>query len=393
VTFIFGTFFFALRSRMWGQEQIKVPTQVLITGGAGFIGSHITDLLLASGYRVRILDMLHPQVHRDGARPSYLSKDAELIVGDVRDESVVHRALKGIDSVIHLASAVGVGQSMYEIASYTASNDLGTAVLLEALSRHPVDCLVCASSMSVYGEGLGRRKNGEYIAPIERRVQQLRQGQWEPMDDTGIILDPVPTPENKQVSLGSIYALTKYVQERQCLIVGKAYGIPTLALRFFNVYGPRQALSNPYTGVLAIFAARLLNKKPPLVFEDGAQRRDFVHVSDIAYACKQALETKNGHGEVFNIGSGEDRTILSIAQDLARVVGHSIEPRVTGKYRAGDIRHCFADTSKAARELGYRPRIDFESGLRDFAQWIAEQNADDFVEYATSELETRGLVA
>ncbi len=375
---------------VWGMAMSK---RILITGGAGFIGSHITDLLLSSGYAVRILDALSPQIHGQTERPDYLNEDAELIVDDIRDRDAVSRALAGVDAVIHLAAAVGVGQSMYEIVSYTATNDLGTAVLLEALSRYPVERLVCASSMSIYGEGLARRSDGEIVAPAERSIDQLRRGVWELMDGNEA-LTPLPTPESKLPSLSSIYALGKYNQERQCLIVGKAYGIPTVALRFFNVYGPRQALSNPYTGVLAIFASRLLNKRPPLAFEDGRQRRDFVHVYDVVRACKLALETSNGIGEVYNIGSGRDRTIDSVARDLGRVIGAGeIMPHVTGKYRAGDIRHCFADITKARTELGFKPQVEFESGLTQLAEWLTGQIAHDRVENATRELESRGLVA
>jgi dTDP-L-rhamnose 4-epimerase len=368
--------------------------RVLITGGAGFIGSHVTDLLLSSGYSVRILDALAQQVHGESAPPNYLSKEAELVAGDVRDASKVERALAGVDSVIHLAAAVGVGQSMYEITSYTSTNDLGTAVLLEALTKRPVQKLVCASSMSIYGEGLARRDNGESVSPRERPIEQLRKGLWEVMDGDGASLTPMPTPESKQPSLSSIYALGKYAQERQCLIIGNAYGIPTVALRFFNVYGPRQALSNPYTGVLSIFASRILNDRPPLIFEDGNQCRDFVHVHDVAQACKLALECQNGNGEVYNIGSGERRSIASIANDLARVTGRPrIEPQITGKYRAGDIRHCFADITKARARLGYTPSVAFDAGLAQLAEWLADQAATDSVEAATRELENRGLVA
>jgi dTDP-L-rhamnose 4-epimerase len=370
-----------------------MKTRVLLTGGAGFIGSHVADLLLAFGYGVTIFDNLSPQVHGHSPELRYLNKDADLIVGDVRDAVAVGRALIGVDAVVHLAAAVGVGQSMYEILPYTQINDVGTAVLLDALARRPVERLVVASSMSVYGEGLARRANGLLVSPGERPIGQFQRGDWELEDIDGGVLTPVATPETKQPALSSIYALNKYTQERMALIVGKAYGIPTVALRFFNVYGPRQALSNPYTGVLAIFAARLLNHRPPLVFEDGQQRRDFVHVSDVAEACLLALTAETGLGEVYNIGSGESRTILSVANDLASVMGLSqITPQVTGKYRAGDIRHCFADIGKSKAELGFSPRTDFRVGLEELAGWLSDQVADDAVDRATAELERRGLV-
>jgi dTDP-L-rhamnose 4-epimerase len=374
---------------------MTMKTHVLITGGAGFIGSHIVDRLLAAGHRVRVLDNLNPQVHgASGERPSYLDREAELLIGDVRDRKAVDKALVGIDAVIHLAAAVGVGQSMYDITSYVQVNEVGTAVLLEALTKQPVGRLIVASSMSIYGEGLVRRRTGEKVAPSERTTEQLRAGRWELEDASGEPLFPLPTPESKQPSLSSVYALNKYAQERMALIIGKAYGIPTLALRFFNVYGPRQALSNPYTGVLAIFASRLLNKRPVLVFEDGLQQRDFVHVADVAGACMLALTTTSGIGSVFNIGSGQSRTILSVAEDLGRVVGRSqITPQITGKCRAGDIRHCFADITRSCTELGFAPAVDFRAGLEELAAWLADKVADDNVDSATAELQSRGLVA
>lgn len=368
--------------------------RVLITGGAGFIGSHAANALLAAGYEVRLLDNLSPQVHgTQRQRPAYLNKDAELVVGDVTDALAVDRALRSADMVLHLASSVGVGQSMYDIASYVSTNELGTAILLEALSKRPVERLVVASSMSIYGEGLCRSIDGSTVAPAERPVVQLKKAEWELKDNQGRLLEPLPTPETKQPSLSSIYALNKYAQERMCLITGNAYGIPTLALRFFNVFGPHQALSNPYTGVLAIFAARLLNSRPPLVFEDGLQRRDFVHVHDVARACLLALESNHSH-DVFNVGSGQSRTIRSVARDLARVMGcPAISPEVTGKYRAGDIRHCFADIDKSRALLGFEPRVAFEDGLDELARYLADQIAEDRAENATQELLRRGLVA
>lgn len=369
-------------------------TRVLITGGAGFIGSHAADALLAAGYEVRLLDNLSPQVHGGNRqRPAYLADDAELVIGDVTDAVAVEHALRGAEMVLHLASAVGVGQSMYDIEPYVRTNELGTAVLLQAVSKRPVERLVVASSMSIYGEGLYRSADQSVIACEERPIEQLRRGNWELHDAAGNLLEPLPTPETKQPSLSSIYALNKYAQERMCLITGKAYDIPTVALRFFNAFGPRQALSNPYTGVLAIFAARLLNGRPPLVFEDGRQRRDFVQVHDVARACRMALEAEHAQ-DVFNVGSGQSRTILSVAQDLAEVMGRrDIAPELTGKYRAGDIRHCFADMEKSRDVLGFEPRVAFKDGLEELAEYLADQIADDQAERATRELQQRGLVA
>jgi dTDP-L-rhamnose 4-epimerase len=365
---------------------------VLITGGAGFIGTHLAAELLAAGCAVRVLDNLDPQVHPERRRPRYLSNEAEVVLGDVRSLDTVRGALEGVDAVCHLAAAVGVGQSMYEIEHYTAVNDLGTAVLLEAMIASDVRRLLIASSMSIYGEGLTRGPGG-LCDPPQRSLDQLKAGRWELEADAGESLEPVPTPETKTPALGSIYALNKYNQERMCLIFGRAYGIDVVATRFFNVYGPNQALSNPYTGVLAIFAARLLNRKPPLVFEDGMQRRDFVHVRDVARACRLALETPAAAGQVVNIGSGQSRTVLDVARLLSEATGREdIAPECTGKYRVGDIRHCFADISLARRLLDFEPQIAFGDGIAELADWLSTQIAIDRVDQATDELARRGLV-
>jgi dTDP-L-rhamnose 4-epimerase len=368
--------------------------RVLITGGAGFIGSHVADELLRAGYDVRALDNLTPQVHGDRpARPSYLHRDVEFVRGDVRDRADVRKALRDIDAVIHLAAAVGVGQSMYQIVDYTDVNNLGTATLLETIIERPVQRLVVASSMSIYGEGLYRAPDGTPIEGLERPRAQLERGDWELRLPNGERALPVATPESKRPSLASVYALSKYDQERLALMLGAAYGIPTTALRFFNVYGPRQALSNPYTGVLAIFASRLLNGRPPLVFEDGEQRRDFVSVYDVARACRLALES-DAADVAFNIGSGSSYTVREIAERIARAVGRErIEPRVTGQYRVGDIRHCFADISLARRVLGYEPQVAFDRGITELAGWLERQPARpaDNVAKASRELSDRGL--
>jgi len=366
--------------------------EILITGGAGFIGSHVADELLRHGHRVRALDNLSEQVHGPGAeRPDYLPADVELIRGDVRDPAAVRRALQGIDAVYHFAAAVGVGQSMYEVAEYTSTNNLGTAVLLEALIARPVQRLVVASSMSIYGEGLYRTADNEVVAGTDRTIDQLRSGDWEVRDTAGRPLSPVPTTEDKVPSLASVYALSKFDQERLCLMVGRAYGISTVALRFFNVFGTRQALSNPYTGVLAIFASRLLNGNPPLIFEDGLQKRDFVSVYDVAQACRLALDNPAAAGQAFNIGSGRSYTVLDVAALLGKVLAIDVQPDVCGKYRVGDIRHCFADITRAQRVLGYQPQVAFEDGVIELAEWLEGQVAFDHVAEASAELAVRGL--
>jgi dTDP-L-rhamnose 4-epimerase len=367
---------------------------ILVTGGAGFIGRFVTDELLARGNRVRVLDSLIDQVHGvvDGSR--MLNPAAELIRGDVRDKDAVASALDGVDGVIHLAAEVGVGQSMYEVERYTSTNDVGTAVLFEKLIDRPVRRIVTASSMSIYGEGLYRDADGELVQDAERHGLKDGLSNWEPMDAAGRPLTPVATPEWKRPNLSSIYALNKYVQERTTHIMAAPYGMEGVCLRLFNVYGPGQALSNPYTGVLAIFASRLLNGQQPMIFEDGEQRRDFVHVTDVARAFADALTLPQAAGGTFNIGSGQDRSVREIATELARAMGkNDLMPQIVGKARIGDIRHCFCDTTLAADRLAFRSRQDFGTGLAELAEWVAQQTATDRVDQMRAELEAKGLVA
>jgi dTDP-L-rhamnose 4-epimerase len=367
---------------------------ILITGGAGFIGRSVVRELLGRGHRVRVLDSMIEQVHGDRERPEDFPDDAELIRGDVRNGDVVAKGLQGVDSVIHLAAEVGVGQSMYEVERYTSVNDVGTAVLLEKLIANPVRRVVTASSMSIYGEGLYRDADGNLVEDALRQPRTSDSQSWDPVDAQGRPLQPIPTTETKRPDLASIYALGKYVQERQTLIMTQAYGMEGVCLRLFNVYGPGQALSNPYTGVLAIFSSRLLNGQRPMIFEDGEQRRDFVYVGDVARAFADALELPAAKGGVFNIGSGHDRSVTQVAQELAKAMGQpGVEPEIVGKSRIGDIRHCFCDTSLAAERLGFRATKDFGEGLAELSEWVAAQTADDRVDQARAELEARGLVA
>ncbi|MCW5979485.1 MAG: NAD-dependent epimerase/dehydratase family protein [Bryobacteraceae bacterium] len=367
--------------------------EILITGGAGFIGSHLANELLAHGHRIRIFDNLTPQVHgASRSRPDYLSAEADLRIGDIRDPDAVRSALEDIQVVFHFAARVGVGQSMYETAEYSSVNSYGTAVLLEQLVERGVEKLVVASSMSVYGEGLYRASDGRIVPAMERTQDQLRAGDWEVRSAEGETLEPLPTAETKPPNLNSVYALSKYDQEQMCLIMGRAYGIQTLALRFWNAYGPYQALSNPYTGVIANFAARLMNGNPPLINEDGLQQRDFVSVYDVARACRLAMES-NADQQIFNIASGQAMTVLELAGHVARAIGRKhIEPEVTGRYRAGDIRHCFADISRARRILGYEPVVPLQAGLSDLALWLSGQKASDHVLQSRAELAQRGLM-
>ena len=364
---------------------------VLVTGGAGFIGKHLTAALLRRGYRVRVLDSLIEQVH--GSERPRLDADVEFIAGDVRDGAAVARALQGVGSVVHLAAEVGVGQSMYAVERYVSVNDCGTAALFQGLIERPVRRVVVASSMSIYGEGLYRAADGAIVQDAVRKHRKAGEP-WDPVDAQGHPLVPVPTPEWKAPALASVYALTKYVQERLTLTLSPVYGMEGVALRLWNAYGPGQALSNPYTGVLAIFASRIHNGQAPMIFEDGEQRRDFVHVEDVAEAFVLALEHPAAAGNVYNVGSGQDRSVREVAQILARAMGRAgLEPEVAGKARTGDIRHCIADIGKIRRELGYRPRRDFTQGVAELAAWVADQEAVDRVNEARGELEARGLVA
>jgi len=368
---------------------------VLVTGGAGFIGSHLVEALLAAGYRVRVLDALVSQVHGENAKPLYLDPRAEFIRADVCDRAAVDAALDGIDVVFHEAAEVGVGQSMYEIQRYVRANDYGTSVLLESIvDRRPqIKKLVVASSMSIYGEGAYSCSSCGDVYPQLRPTSQLLDRRWEvECPSCGKPLAPKGTPETKPLFPTSVYAVTKQDQEQFCLIVGRSYNIPTVALRYFNVYGPRQALSNPYTGVCAIFSARLLNGHSPLIFEDGAQTRDFVHVIDIAKANLLALETDRADYQAVNVGTGRATSVREVSRLLAAGLGKNAEPEIVAKYREGDIRHCVADISRARNLLGFEPAVTLEQGIPELLSWVKEQAAKDEVEHATAELESRQLV-
>jgi len=369
--------------------------RVLITGGAGFIGSHLADRLLAEGHEVRALDNLDRQVHPAGERPDYLAGDVELQVGDVRDHNAVRQALEGMDAVVHFAAAVGVGQSMYEIERYTSINAIGAAVLLEEAveRREQISKLLVASSMSIYGEGQYRNpQTGESgLAPGLRPESQLAAREWDVLADDGTPLEPEPTAETKPLRPTSIYAIGKRDHEEMVLAVGAAYGIPAVALRFFNVYGERQALSNPYTGVAAIFSSRLLNDRPPLVFEDGKQTRDFIDVRDIVRCCALALQQDGADGRTLNVGTGRPTSVVEVARVIARGLGKDLEPEVVNEFRAGDIRHCYAETQLANELLGFRAEIPFEAGMHELLAWLEGQEAADSVDAAREALVARGL--
>ena len=370
--------------------------KILVTGGAGFIGSYIVEELITRGHAVRVLDSLVEQVHGQAAdRSGYLHPAAEFMRGDVRDATALRRALDGVEVIFHEAAEVGVGQSMYEVTRYVGGNTYATAVLLEMLAneKHAVQRLIVASSMSIYGEGAYQCPQHGLIHPFLRSGAQLSRKEWEMRcPSCGQPSMPIGTPEEKPLFPTSIYAISKMDQELMCLAIGRAYHIPTVALRYFNVYGPRQALSNPYTGVAAIFSGRLLNGKPPVIFEDGLQSRDFIHVTDIVRANMLAMEHTEVADEVFNIGTGRATTIRDVALALSCALNLDIQPEIVGGFRAGDIRHCVANIGKAQQLLGFEPRVRFEDGLSDLVNWIKTQSAVDRMEQARADLQRHGLI-
>lgn len=367
--------------------------RILVTGGCGFIGSHLVDGLVKNEYEVRVLDNLEEQVHQ-GKRPDYLNPRAEYVFDDIRNGIAVRKAIEDVEVIFHLAAVVGVGQSMYQIGKYVQINTIGTAKLLEILvnKENSVKKLITASSMSVYGEGAYQCEGCGVVYPKLRDAEQLKACRWEmECPECGKTVKSVPTSEEKPLNPTSIYAISKRDQEEMGLVTGVSYGIPTVALRYFNVYGPRQSLSNPYTGVCAIFSSMIKNNNPPMIFEDGLQARDFTSVHDIVRANILAMETPGMNYESFNVGTGKPTSILKIAKILARLYNKNMEPRIIGKYRAGDIRHCYADISRISR-FGFEPRVDFEEGMKELVSWGKGIKAEDKTEKATRELEEKGLV-
>ena len=368
---------------------------ILVTGGAGFIGSHLVDALVRDGHRVRILDSLADEVH-GGVVPEHLNPEAEFIRGTVCDPETVASAMDGVDAVYHLAAELGLGRSMYQVRRFVTGNDLGTAVLLEELIKRKTQIrkLIVASSMSLYGEGPYRCASCHTTSFPELRVDaQLSQKKWEfECVVCGSTLDALPTPEDKPLNPTSVYAVGKQVQEQYSLIIGRAYNVPTVAFRYFNVYGPRQALSNPYTGACAIFSSRLLNDEAPLIYEDGEQTRDFVSVHDIVQANLLALDSSAADYHVLNVGTGRATTIRFIAEVIAKGLGKDIKPQLSEQFREGDIRHCIADISKARTLLGYEPKVALEDGLVELLDWVGNQKADDRLQTAAAELAAHSLV-
>lgn len=368
--------------------------RVLITGGAGFVGSHTADALVRAGHEVVIFDNLTKQVHH--GKDPYVPEGARFVHGDVRDLATLSTVVQGAEVIFHLAAAVGVGQSMYQIAEYTSTNNLGTANLLQAIvdTRSTPEKLVVASSMSIYGEGKYLCPECGEVAPSARPSEQLKAKRWEAVCPVcGESLMPIPTHEHKPLQCTSIYALSKKDQEEMTLLFGRTYQIAAVALRYFNIFGTRQSLSNPYTGVAAIFASRLMNGKAPVIFEDGRQMRDFVSVHDIVRANLLAMENPGADGKVLNIGSGTPVTIREVALELAGALNVQVPAEITGKYRAGDIRHCFADITAAKEFLGYRPAVSLKEGIKELVVWLESQQANDTVDEALQRLTVHGLVA
>lgn len=370
---------------------------VLVTGGAGYIGSHLVDALVARDYRVTVFDSLEPQVHRSGAWPSYANARATYVRGDVRDRAAFEPLVLASDAVVHFGAAVSVGQSMYQVDRYVDVNTRGTALLLDILvnAKHRVQKVLVASSIGVYGEGAYRCAAHGVVAPPIRPEQQLAARDWEQRcPRCGAHVDSVPTAEDKPLYRDNIYSMTKYHQEEMVLLIGKTYGIPAVAPRFFNVYGPRQSLSNPYAGVAAIWLSRLLNGKQPVVFEDGGQLRDFVSIHDVVDCLVLMLEKPGADYLPVNVGSGQTVTILQIAAMLNRLLGTSIEPLVTQTGRKFDIRHNTADISRARDTLGFEPRVTLEQGFAELIEWAktTPDVAVDFFDRALDELQQKGLL-
>jgi dTDP-L-rhamnose 4-epimerase len=366
---------------------------ILVTGGAGFIGSFLVDALVDRGNSVTVFDNLEPQVHGD-QRPTYLNPGAHYVWGSMLDLQALQQVALSAEIIFHEAALVGVGQSQYQIRRYFEVNTMGTANLLDILANHRHRCakLIVAASMSSYGEGVYRCATDGLVRPPLRTEQQMEACDWElHCPRCGRHVEPIPTPETAEQLCNSVYAITKKDQEDMVLVFGRAYGLPTVALRYFNVYGPRQSLSNPYTGVCAIFMSRLKNNQPPVVYEDGRQTRDFVSVHDIVQANLLAMEKDEANGESFNVGGGGFTTVKRIAEQLANLLGKDIAPRLERRFRKGDVRHCIGDITKIQQRLGYRPRVSFQDGMRELIEWSRDAEAVDHFEQAARELEARKL--
>ncbi|MBI2546200.1 SDR family NAD(P)-dependent oxidoreductase [Candidatus Woesearchaeota archaeon] len=363
--------------------------KILVTGGAGFIGSHTVDLLIENGYQVRVVDNLLQQVHQ-GRKPAYLNKKAEFVQGDVSEFSGWKKWLQDVDVVIHLASMAGLAQSMYEPRAYCNSNVMGTANFYETLVKEPelrkqVKKIIVASSKTIYGEGAYKCREHGMQYPELRTLQQLQKKDWElhcPVCNG--TMEAVAIPEEKPAQNLSVYALTKYTTEKLALMFGSTLDIPTIAFRYFSVFGPRQSLSNPYTGVCSIFLSRIKNKQEPVVFEDGNQFRDFIFVEDVAQANLLAVK-KGNKTSAYNVGSGIGTTINEVAKVEAELLGITVKPQVTHDFRYGDTRNDLSDNAKVHKDLGFKPQHSFKQGIQKLIEWGETQEAVDNFEKAESE--------
>ncbi len=371
-----------------------VSKKILVTGGAGFIGSHLVDRLITDGYNVVVLDNLEGQVH-NGTLPVYFNKRATFIRGDVRDYKTFLRALTNVQMVFHLASRVGVAQSNYEIKDYVEANVGGMANLVDIAVNHKnaIQKIIMTASMTSYGEGNYACKTCGVVRPDLRQKEQLNKGDWElKCPNCQKNVTPIAIQENDKINNNSVYALTKNTQEELLKLVGTIYKIPFVSLRCFNVYGPRQSLSNPYTGVTAIFISRLKNNAIPVIYEDGKQTRDFISVYDVVDALVKSMETTRANNEIINIGSGKPTPIKDIAENLAKLMGKKPKIDITHEYRVNDIRHCFADIKKASQLLQWQPKVSLNDGLKELISWSEGTQADDLFDESEKQLRDKSLL-
>lgn len=373
---------------------------ILITGGAGFIGSNLSLALLKKGYQVTVLDNLSPQIHGENPKinsPLFknISEKVNFIKGDVTNSSDWKKSIKNQDIIIHLAAETGTGQSMYEIEKYTEVNVLGTAKMLDILvnENHQAKKVVIASSRAIYGEGKYFHENLGIVFPNSRKIEDMEKGDFEVKSETGEILQPIATDEDAKLSPISVYAITKQIQEQMVMTVCPTVNIHPVSLRFQNVYGEGQSLKNPYTGILSIFSTQILNGNNVNIFEDGTESRDFIHIDDAVEAIIKSIETEKANGEIFNIGTGVSTSVLEVAKILKKLYKRDVEINVSGQFRLGDIRHNFANITKAKTKLKFEPKISFEEGIKRFSDWVLQQTISEInLEKSFDEMKSKGLL-
>jgi dTDP-L-rhamnose 4-epimerase len=371
---------------------------ILITGGAGFIGSRLCEKLVEKNYNITILDNLSPQIHGEGESSLYKKvKDiSTFIKGDVRNQEDWKEAIRGQDVVVHLAAETGTGQSMYELEKYNDVNIMGTSHLLELLanSNHSIKKMIIASSRAIYGEGKYHCKKHGNQYPSCRKEKDMAKGEFNPKCEIcNNELSLTATDENSKIHPSSIYGINKHQQEQMIMLMGRSLGISAVALRYQNVYGPGQSLSNPYTGILSIFSTRILNRNDLDVYEDGLESRDFVYIDDAVDATILGIEEDNANGHVFNVGSGVATTVKEVAESLKKWYNSDINISISRKFRLGDIRHNVADLKKVKDILGFSPKYDFQKGISKFVSWVKTQNIlEDKYEQSVQKLKEKGLI-